>query len=91
MSKARPSDRPPGRILGSDQVDDLARGVLALTREVWVLTDRLCVLEQVLESQGIPTAQIDTFQPDQALQDKLAARRKDMIDTVMRAMGLETP
>ena len=49
----RPISEPVNRrMLTVDQIDDLGEAILSLTREIWVLTDRVHVLEAVLESLG---------------------------------------
>jgi len=75
----RPSDprdynTPEGQIMGEAHVDNLARAVLTLTREVAVLTDRVMVLETLLEQQGVVTSEaVDTYQPDEAFQKRADA------------------
>ena len=75
----RPSDprdynTPDGQIMGEAHVDNLARAVLTLTREVAVLTDRVMVLETLLEQQGVVTSEaVDTYQPDEAFQKRADA------------------
>lgn len=70
----RDYNTPEGQIMGEGQVDNLARAVLSLTREVAVLTDRVMVLETLLERQGVVTSEaVDTFQPDAAFQQRVDA------------------
>jgi len=75
----RPTDprdynTPDGQIMDARHVDNLARAVLTLTREVAVLTDRVMVLETLLEEQGVVTSEaIDTYQPDAAFQKRADA------------------
>lgn len=71
-------------ILGPDQVDDLARTVLALAREVWVLRDRQRVTEAVLAERGIAiTEAIESYQPSAELQKKLDADRAAFVQGLM--------
>jgi hypothetical protein len=74
------------RILADDRIDDLGEAIIALTREIWVLTDRQAVLEAVLTEQGIDCTAIDRHQPDAALTEKLAARRQLLLDNVLVAL-----
>lgn len=75
------------RFLGPDQVDDLARAVITLAREVWVLRDRQRVLEAVLGEKGIDVAQaIEHYQPSPELQAKLDAERKAFVQGLMQAL-----
>jgi hypothetical protein len=75
------------RFLGPDQVDDVARAVLALAREVWVLRDRQRVLEAVLDANGIDvTAAVERHQPSPELQATLDAERKAFVQGLLRAL-----
>jgi hypothetical protein len=81
------SDPPPRHILGPDRLDDVAEAVLALTREVWVLTDRMVVMEKVMAANGVDlTAQIDAFEPDAACQRELDDKRRRLLATVLSAL-----
>ena len=73
--------------LGPDQVDDLARTLLQLAREVWVLRDRQRVLETVLEEKGISvTDAVERFQPGPELQKQLDAERKAFVQGLMKTL-----
>lgn len=74
------------RILTDDRIDDLGEAILALTREIWVLTDRQAVLEAVLAEQGIDVTRIDAYAPDEAMRERLAGRRQLLIDNVLTAL-----
>lgn len=74
------------RILTADRIDDLGEAILALTREIWVLTDRQAVLEAVLAEQGVDCSAVDRYQPDAAMSERLAARRQQLIDNVLVAL-----
>jgi hypothetical protein len=75
----------PGRpSLNADDVPALGEALLNLTREVWVLTDRIMVLEAVLEQQGVAVAEaIESFQPDEAMQERLKTRGSAMVESVL--------
>lgn len=71
-------------ILGPAQLDDVAAALLALTREVWVLSDRLYVLERVLDRRGLDVREaVDRFQPDEREQAELETFRRRLIDGVL--------
>lgn len=74
------------RILTDDRIDDLGEAILALTREIWVLTDRQAVLEAVLTEQGVDVGAMDRYQPDDAMNAALAARRQRLLDNVLVAL-----
>ncbi|SDC83790.1 hypothetical protein SAMN05444678_10669 [Sphingomonas sp. YR710] len=79
---------PPRRILTPDRIDDVAKAVLALARELWVLRDRQIVTEAVLATRGIDIrAEVDRFQPDPALQAGLDRERDRIIAAVAAALG----
>lgn len=75
------------RILSPNQLDQLAEALLALTGEVWILTDRLAVLEAVLASHGIDAqAEIDRFAPSPEMETALSAKRDKLIATILAAL-----
>ncbi len=85
------SDPPRRRILGAERLDDVAEAVLALTREVWLLTDRLVVMEKVMAANGVDlTAQIDAYEPDEACREELEAKRTRLLGAVLAALKVET-
>lgn len=60
---------PDQDCLRPEQMDNLGRALISLTREVAVLTDRVLVLEEVLGQQGaLARDAVDAFQPDEAFQ-----------------------
>ncbi len=75
---------PDADALGPEQIDDLGRAVLTLTKELCVLIDRQVIVEKLLEDAGIATAeQIDTYQPDDALQKVIDARTSEVVRAVI--------
>lgn len=81
------SDPPPRSIIRPNQIDNVAEAVLALTRELWVLTDRLAVVEAVLERRGgLSAEEVERFTPDAAQEAALAARRQRLIEVVEAAL-----
>ncbi len=87
MSKLLITDPPARRILGPEQIDDVGQAVLALTKELWVVTDRLTVLERILEDIGVPPGAVDAYQPDEATERLLAERRDRLMQVVTQALG----
>jgi hypothetical protein len=71
----------------ADRATQLA---LTLARELWVVKDRLLVLEAVLASEGFAglSARIDAFQPDEATRAAIDAERKRFIAEVTAALDL---
>lgn len=76
--------------LRADDIDRLGKALLSLSRELWVVKDRLCILEAALAGEGIIAADlIDEFQPDEALQQKLETERAALINSVLDALATE--
>lgn len=78
-------DRPT--LIAAD-CGQLGAALLALTREVWVLTDRMMVTEAVLARRGIDiTAEIDALQPDENLRRQMDERGAKLVAGVMDALA----
>ena len=74
--------------LSVDDIDNLAKAVTTLARELWVVKDRFMILEAVLEKHGINAAdEIDAFVPDDPLKDKLTESREELIRHLMQALN----
>lgn len=66
----------------------LAAGLIALTREVWVLADRMAVTEEILARRGIDIRdEIEAFQPDADFQAKLNGMGERLVAQVVNAIG----
>lgn len=87
MSKNRPTDPPVRQFFGERQIDNLGNAVLVLARELWVVKDRLAVMEKVLEKHGIPASEVNSFQPDEAFEAELTQQRQKLIDAVVGALS----
>jgi len=74
------------QILPSGRIDDVAEAVLALARELWTVCDRQIVTEALLAKVGITSEQIDSFEPDQETDQRLAVRRRQIIDNILVAL-----
>lgn len=84
----RPITEPVGRrILTEDQIDDIGEALLTLTREVYVLTDRLRVLEQVLDDKGLDVHRtVERYTVGPELQADLDAKRDNLLNAVMKSL-----
>lgn len=72
--------------LESERLDDLSRMVTELTSEVWVLRDRLTVMESLLDEHGVlPRTEIDTHVPQSDLTTELEREREALIGRVLGA------
>lgn len=75
------------RILQPEDIDGLGEAVLALTSEVWVLTDRLIVIEAILEAKGMDLRKaIEDFAPTPEFERVLSVRREKLINAVVGAL-----
>jgi len=93
--------------LDTSDVDDVARMLMALTQEVWILRDRMAITELLLaERAGISAADIDDYAPNAAtaaelerLRDQFAARvvgapvaaRERSVDQILQRAGFSRP
>lgn len=63
--------------LGSESVTDVARMLMALVSEVWVMRDRQIVTEYLLETKGSVTREeLDEFVPSDELAAQITAERE---------------
>lgn len=72
--------------LAAANIDDLARMNVALLSELWVMRDRMAVLERLLADKGvIEGGEIDDIRPDEALADQLRQLRDEIVRNVAGA------
>lgn len=69
---------PTGKdYLGDQSVTDVARMLMALTSEVWIMRDRQIVMEYLLETKGSVTREdLDEFVPSGELAVQITAERE---------------
>lgn len=83
---ARTVERPERPQLESRQLDDLMRVNAELLGELWILRDRVTVLEHLLAEKGVVDRQaIDDYQPTGALAEELRRERDALVRRVMGA------
>ena len=77
---------PHDSAVRADRATQLA---LTLARELWVVKDRLLVLEAVLASEGFAglSARVDAFQPDAATRAAIDAERKRIALSMKREIA----
>jgi hypothetical protein len=81
-------NHPQRETMGDADVGHLAAGLMALTLEVWVLTDRIAVTEEVMARHGIDIrSEIDAFQPGPAFQEKLNSMGQRLVAQVVNAVA----
>lgn len=84
----RSYNTPELKALLPEQIDNLGRAIISLTREICVLTDRMAVTEAVLAARGIDIADaVDTHQPDAALQARIDAQVKQIIGDILSTLS----
>jgi hypothetical protein len=79
-------------MLAPEQINDVAMALMALTHEVWLVNDRVRVLEAVLAKHGIDAAaEIDAFTPDADLQKTLSTQSQALVSRIVGALMGEAP
>jgi hypothetical protein len=75
------------RYLQSRRIEDLAQAFVSLTSELWIVKDRMAVLEQVLDRHGIPAPRaIDAFAPEGEFKAQLDAERRAWAQRMIAAL-----
>lgn len=84
----RSFNEPERKTLDASDIQGLGDAVLVLARELWVLTDRLVIMEAVLAKRGIDLSkEIDAFQPDADMQTALNERGAKLIQDLTNAIA----
>jgi hypothetical protein len=68
-------------------IDRLVGMVFALTAEVHVMRDRLSLLEDALQRNGIDVAALASAAPEGALEAKIAADRTALVQHVLEGLS----
>ena len=79
----------PDRVtLTQADVASLGQAVLTLTRELWVITDRMHVMEAVLAKHGLDISdEISQHKPDNVLSEKLQRDGTALIERVLSSLA----
>ena len=84
----RDFNQPERTTLVDADIAGVADGLLMLTRELWVVSDRLEIMEAVLKERGIDISEdIDNFQPDPELQARLNKKGEQLLSSVLNAVA----
>jgi hypothetical protein len=76
--------------LRPEDIDRLGKALLTLSGELWIVKDRVRVLEAALVNAGVLSAEaVKQLQPDAALQKELSIERARLIDAVLAALAPE--
>jgi len=82
----RTTEKPENPNLSSTEMDSLGRSQTELLSELWILRDRVLVLEHLLAEAGIlQPGQIDNFAPPTELTAELDADRDSLVARVVGA------
>lgn len=77
---------PPNPITGSEDMDALMRINTELMSELWILRDRVTVLEKMLEDKGVVSRQaINDFAPEGEFAEELDQERDKFVRRVAGA------
>lgn len=69
-------------------VDQLVSMVLELATDLWVVRERMYILERAAEQHGLPLrSAIESYQLDPTEKAELAAMRQRMLEEMMRTVG----
>ncbi|MFK8053867.1 MAG: hypothetical protein AB8F65_12945 [Woeseiaceae bacterium] len=80
---------PKRQLLTADQVNELGHAMLTLTKELWVLTDRVHTLEAVLAKKGVDvTTDIEAYEPDADEVAMRVAHSQRIASSVLGALGV---
>jgi hypothetical protein len=72
--------------LDAGNVDDLGRTLMALVSEVWILRDRMLVMEQLLQERaGISAEEIDDYAGNAAFKAGVERQRDRFVANVIGA------
>jgi hypothetical protein len=72
--------------LADERIDQLARMMFQLLSEVWIMRDRMVLMEEMLRRKGVTSsAELDAVVPDPALEQRLEALRNEMVEAVLGA------
>lgn len=75
------------RYLQSRRIEDIAQAFVSLASELWIVKDRMAVLEQVLDRHGIPApTAVDAFTPQGEFKDALDAERRAWTQRMVTAL-----
>ena len=80
-------ERTKRKYLQAEDVDALARQNIQLMTELWIVKDRLALLETMLEDKGaVDRTTLNDMEPEGDLADELRREREAYVD---RIMGLD--
>lgn len=77
---------PPNPITGSEEMDAMMRINTELMSELWILRDRVMVLEKLLEDKGVVTRpEVNDYAPEGEFAEELDEERERFVRRVAGA------
>lgn len=84
----RDFNTPDRETLSDLDVGSLGLAVLTLTRELWVLTDRMHVMEAVLAENNLDIREdIQRYQPDEKMTSELRQQSAALTERILSALS----
>jgi predicted NAD/FAD-binding protein len=75
------------RYLQARRIEDIAQAFVSLASELWIVKDRMAVLEQVLDRHGIPApAAVEAYAPQGEFKATLDAERRAWAQRMIAAL-----
>jgi len=69
------------------RIEDVATAFVSMAGELWIVKDRLAVLERVLEKHGIPApSSVDRYEPEPEFRASLDAERRAWVRRIVGAL-----
>lgn len=79
---------PDRETLADSDVGSLGLAILTLTREIWVLTDRMHIMEAVLAKHNLDVREeIKRFQPDENMTSELRQESAALTERILNALS----
>ncbi len=69
------------------RTEDVATAFVSMAGELWIVKDRLAVLERVLEKHGIPAPElVDRYEPEPEFKARLDGERRTWVRRIISAL-----
>jgi hypothetical protein len=68
------------------RIEDVAQGFVSVASELWIVKDRMAVLEELLAAKGVSAADIDRFEPTGEFKAKLDTARREYARRTVAAL-----
>ncbi len=86
-----PADTDAAIFLGNPHIDNLMSVVIALGAEIWADRQRIKVIERLMETEGMATAEmVESYVPTDAEKDAWEAERMEMVERVYSVLSRDT-